>query len=76
MQTYVQRLEQGRQEKLRGEGADNRSFLAKYVRFLIVSVMLTILIIIFLLIHGSQWIYIVPVAIFLLISNAANKESS
>lgn len=31
-QTYIQRLDQERQEKLKGEGTDNRSFLAKYVR--------------------------------------------
>lgn len=30
-QTYLQRLEQEKQEKLRGDKQDNRSFLAKYV---------------------------------------------
>lgn len=30
-QTYLQRMEQEKQEKLRGDKQDNRSFLAKYV---------------------------------------------
>ena len=33
-QTYLHRLELERQEKVKGEGQDNRSFLAKYVRIL------------------------------------------
>jgi hypothetical protein len=30
-QTYIQRLEQEKAEKLRGDKTDNRSFFAKYV---------------------------------------------
>ena len=33
-QTYIQRLEQEKAEKMRGDKTDNRSFLAKYVSLL------------------------------------------
>lgn len=33
-QTYIQRLEQEKSEKLRGDKTDNRSFFAKYVSLL------------------------------------------
>ena len=92
-QTYLQRLEQEKQEKLRGDKQDNRSFLAKYVSinhlttcflsswsstFWHVTVVeefnflstLTF----FLFCLDTQWIYIVPLVIFMLISGASNPE--
>ncbi|XP_025017163.1 ER membrane protein complex subunit 10 [Tetranychus urticae] len=48
--SYIQRMEQEKNEKLRGDKVDNRSFFGKY------------------------WMYIVPVVIFVLISNLASPE--
>ncbi|XP_053201632.1 ER membrane protein complex subunit 10-like [Panonychus citri] len=48
--SYIKRMEQEKNEKIRGDKSDNRSFFAKY------------------------WMYIVPVVIFVLISNLANPE--
>ncbi|XP_023221554.1 ER membrane protein complex subunit 10-like [Centruroides sculpturatus] len=46
-QTYIQRLEQEKAEKARGEQGDNRSFLAKYWMYIVP-------LLIFLLISGAS----------------------
>ena len=37
-QTYIQRLEQEKAEKQRGDKTDNRSFFAKYVNILLLFI--------------------------------------
>ena len=63
----MQRLEHEKIEKLRGDKSENKSFFAKYVSFKLRIRNISNYI-------SPQWMYIVPVVIFLMISSAANPE--
>lgn len=66
--SFVQKMEREKRAKQHGADADNRSFLAKYVSF---PGIFSYFIDFFLF----QWMYIVPVVIFAMISSAVNPEA-
>lgn len=71
---YIQKMEREREAREKGDFKDNRSFLAKYVsniRNNQINFRVIIVINVFIIL---QWMYIIPVAIFLLISGAANPD--
>lgn len=78
--SYIQKLEREREAREKGEIKDNRSFLAKYV---CIELLCTYKYIYYNFNMNKsqlkydnffQWMYIVPIAIFVMISGATNPE--
>lgn len=70
-QSYIQRMEQEKLEQMKGDRGDNRSFLAKYVSTSLRVIPVHDRCIFFF----GQWIYIVPLVIFMMITSASNPEA-